>query len=145
MHTNLMCMEKNDYIRLVNISRHYAHKKLTDCRVFNRPDKTTEIYKEKTINGIKCVIFGWNGKSMSAVDADYDLYGIDLQKEKAKNGYILMEFDDNMLVRFENKSVFRELELAMNVDKILRDDFSLVYNDEEREREIEEEEEEEFE
>ncbi|MDO5555733.1 MAG: hypothetical protein Q4G09_03520 [Clostridia bacterium] len=141
MYTNLMCMEKNDYIKLVNISRHYAHKKLEDCRVFNKTDKTTELYKEKTINGIKCVIFGWNGKSMSAIDADHDLYGIDLQKEKAKNGYILMEFEDRMLVKFENKSIYRELELAMNVDKIIRDDFSLVYNDEEIESKKEEEEE----
>lgn len=141
MHTSLMCMEKSDYIKLVNISRHYAHKKLKDCRVFNRPDKTAEFYKEKNINGIKCVIFGWTGKSMSAIDADHDLYGIDLQKGKAKNGYILMEFEDRMLVKFEDKSVFRELELAMNVDKILRDDFSLIYNNEM----IENEEEKEFE
>lgn len=140
MHTNLMCMEKNDYIKLVNISRHYAHKKLKDCRVFNKPDKTTEIYQEKVINGIECVIFGWFGKSMSALDADHDIYGIDLQKEKAKNGYILMEFEDRMLVKFENKSVFRELELAMNVDKITRDDFSLVYNNEGLELKKEEEE-----
>ena len=55
------------------------------------------------------------------------------------NGYILMEFEDNMLVKFENKSVFRELELAMNLDKVLRDDFSLVYDDEVKEEEEEEE------
>ena len=142
MHTNLICMEEKDYIRLVNVSRHYASKNLNNCRVFNKKDKTTELYKEKEINGIKCVIFGWNGKSINAPDVDYDLYGIYLQIDKAKNGYILMEFEDNMLVRFENKSVYRELELAMNVDKIIRNDFSLIYGNEERN--IEEEEDEEF-
>ena len=133
-------MEKKDYIRLVNTSRQYADKKMNNYRVFNKKDKTTEYYKEKEINGINCVIFGWNGKSINALDVDNDLYGISIQKDKAKNGYILMEFENNMLVKFKDESKIKELGEAIKINKILRDDFSLVYNDE-----IEEEEEEEFE
>ena len=140
VHTNLMCMEKEDYIRLVNTSRQYADKRMSNYRVFNKKDKTTEYYKEKQINGVNCVIFGWKGKSINALDVDNDLYGISIQKDKAKNGYILMEFENNMLVKFKDESKIKELGEAIKINKILRDDFSLVYNDE-----IEKEEEEEFE
>ncbi len=142
MHQTLMCMEKKDYLKLVTASRQYAGD-LKKCHVFNRKDKTTDLYMEKEINGIQCVIFGWNGKSISALDVDYDLYGISKQKEKAKNGYILIEFEDNMIVKFENKSVYRELEIAMNIDKISKDYFSLIYDC--GEKDFIKEEEEEFE
>jgi hypothetical protein len=54
-----------------------------------------------------------------------------------------MEFENNMLVNFKDKSKIKELGQAMNIDRVIRDDFSLVYD--ENEKKIEKEEEEEFE
>lgn len=136
MYKALMCMEEKDYKHFVNICRHYAGNKLSECHVFNKSDYTTEFYKEKEINGIKCIIFGWTDKELYSKDADKDLVGIQLEKERVKNGYILMEFEDNMLINYKNNSVYRELETAMNIDKLVRDDFSIAF-----EEQVEEEEE----
>ena len=144
MHKTLICVEKKDFHRLVDISRQYAGNDLSKCYIFNKKGYTAELYKEKVINGVKCIVFGWSNYSLRDLKngiIGYDLAGISCELNRVKNGYILMEFEDNMLVNFENKSVFRELELALNVDKILRNDFSLVYNDEVLENEKEEEEE----
>ena len=142
MHKTLICLEKRDFYRLVDVSRHYAGENLNKCYVFNKKGYTAELYKEKVINGVSCIVFGWSKYTLQNLPegvCGYDLTGITFELGRAKNGYILMEFEDNMLVKFENKSVFRELELAMNLDKVLRDDFSLVYEDEVIEEEEEEE------
>lgn len=145
MHKTLICMEKRDFHRLVDSSRHYAGNDLNKCYVFNQKGYRAEMYKEKIINGINCIIFGWSNYKLNleGLEHGYDLTGISCELNRVKNGYILMEFEDNMLVNFENRSIFRELELAMNVDKIIRDDFSIVYNNDSKE--LKEEEEEEFE
>ena len=142
MHKTLICLEKRDFHRLVDVSRHYAGDDLNKCYVFNKKGYTAELCKEKIINGVNCIVFGWSNYTLKDLPdgmPGYDLTGITFELSRAKNGYILMEFEDNMLVKFENKSVFRELELAMNVDKVLRDDFALVYNEEILEKEEEEE------
>ena len=105
--------------------------------VFNKSDYTTEIYKEKNINGIDCVIFGWAGKELYSKDASRDLVGIQIEKDNVKNGYIIMEFEDNMLTNYKNNSIFIELEQAMNINKIIKNDFNLVFMDEEQEEEEE--------
>jgi len=141
MHRTLMCMEKTDYLRLVTVSRHYAGSKLNNCYVFNRKDKTTEFYKEKEINGIQCVVFGWNKydiNNMQELEHGYDLSGIMFESKRAKNGYIMLDFEDKMLVGLKNTSKLKELEQAINLNKILRNDFDLVYDEEKQEEEEEE-------
>ena len=48
-----------------------------------------------------------------------------------------MEFEDNMLTNYKNNSIFIELEQAMNINKIIKNDFNLVFMDEEQEEEEE--------
>lgn len=143
MHKTLICVEKRDFHRLVDVSRHYAGSDLNKCYIFNKKGYTAEMCREKTINGINCIVFGWSKYrlDLKGLEHGYDLSGIIFELKKAKNGYILMEFENNMLVNFKDESKVKELGEAMNIDKVVtRDDFSLVYNDE-----IEKEEEEEFE
>ena len=93
-------------------------------------------YKEKQINGVKCVIFGWTNYELDKYE--YDIYGVRFEKERLKNGYILMEFEDLFMVNFKNRSKIPELEQAMNLNKIItRDDFSIVFNEKENEEEEE--------
>lgn len=146
MHKTLICIEKRDFHRLVDVSRQYAGSDLNKCYIFNKKGYTAEICKEKVINGVNCIVFGWSNYrlDLEGLDHGYDLSGIIFELKKAKKGYILMEFENNMLVNFTDKSKIKELGQAMNIDKIVnRDDFSLVYND--GKREFEEEEEDEFE
>lgn len=142
MHKTLICVEKRDFHRLVDVLRHYAGSDLNKCYIFNKKGYTAEMCKEKTINGINCIVFGWSKYrlDLKGLEHGYDLSGIIFELKKAKNGYILMEFENNMLVNFKDESKIKELGEAIKINKILRDDFSLVYNDE-----IEKEEEEEFE
>jgi len=143
MHKTLICVEKRDFHRLVDVSRHYAGSDLKKCYIFNKKGYTAEMCREKTINGINCIVFGWSKYrlDLKGLEHGYDLSGIIFELKKAKNGYILMEFENNMLVNFKDESKIKELGEAINIDKVVtRDDFSLVYNDE-----IEKEEEEEFE
>jgi len=142
MHKTLICVEKRDFHRLVDVSRHYAGSDLNKCYIFNKKGYTAEMCKEKTINGIDCIVFGWSKYrlDLKGLEHGYDLSGIIFELKKAKNGYILMEFENNMLVNFKDESKIKEIGEAIKINKILRDDFSLVYNDE-----IEKEEEEEFE
>ena len=143
MHKTLICVEKRDFHRLVDVSRHYAGSDLNKCYIFKKKGYTAEMCREKTINGINCIVFGWSKYrlDLKGLEHGYDLSGIIFELKKAKNGYILMEFENNMLVNFKDESKIKELGEAMNIDKVVtRDDFSLVYNDE-----IEKEEEEEFE
>ena len=143
MHKTLICVEKRDFHRLVDVSRHYAGSDLNKCYIFNKKGYTAEMCREKTINGINCIVFGWSKYrlDLKGLEHGYDLSGIIFELKKAKNGYILMEFENNMLVNFKDESKIKELGEAINIDKVVtRDDFSLVYNDE-----IEKEEEEEFE
>lgn len=135
MYKALMCIEEKDYKHFVNVCRHYAGNKISKCLVFNRNDYKTEIYKEKEINGIKCIIFGWTSNELYSKDARNDLVGIQIEKDKIKNGYILLEFEDNMLISVKNKSIYRELELAINLSKIERDDFHIALGNEEEEEE----------
>lgn len=137
MYKILICMEKSDYKHFVNICRHYAGNKLSNCYVFSKSDYTTEIYKEKNIKGIDCVIFGWTEKELYSKDASRDLVGIQIEKDNVKNGYIIMEFEDNMLTNYKNNSIFIELEQAMNINKIIKNDFNLVFMEGEQEEEEE--------
>ena len=144
MHRTLICVEKRDFHRIVDVSRQYAGEDLDKCIIFNKRGYTSELYKEKEINGVNCIIFGWSkyGFGVNALQLGYDLTGIIYEIERTKKGYILMEFEDGMLVNFKDRSKIEELKLAMNVDKLItRDEFSLVYDD----KKSEEEEEEEFE
>ena len=146
MHKTLICVEKRDFHRIVDVSRQYAGSDLSKCYIFNKKGYTAELCKEKIINGVNCIVFGWSKYrlDLDGLDHGYDLSGIIFELKRSKRGYILMEFENNMLVNFTDKSKIKELGQAMNIDKVVtRDDFSLVYNDEERE--FEEEEEEEFE
>lgn len=137
MYKALMCIEEKEYKHFVNTCRHYAGNKISKCLVFNQKDYKTEIYKEKEINGIKCIIFGWTNNELYSKEAKYDLVGIQIEKENLKCGYILLEFEDNMLISLKNKSIYRELELAINLNKIERDDFNIALGDEEEEEEEE--------
>lgn len=146
MHKTLICLEKSDFHRLVDASRQYAGNDLKKCYVFNKRGYTTEFYKEKEINDINCVIFGWSKYELNkdSLNKGYDLAGIDFELKQAKKGYILMEFEGNMLVNFKDRSEIKELGQAMNIDKIItKDDFTLVFSNDEKS--FEEEEEEEFE
>lgn len=146
MHKTLICLEKRDFHRLVDVSRHYAGGDLNKCYVFNKRGYTAEMCKEKIINGVNCIVFGWSNYSLKELDdgmPGYDLTGITFELSRAKKGYILMEFEDNMLIYFKDESKIKELGQAMNINKIIRDDFSLIYDD--KEKKIKKEEEEEFE
>lgn len=138
MHKTLICVEKRDFHRLVDVSRQYAGDDLNKCYIFNKKGYTAEIYKEKEVNGINCIIFGWS-KLILNLNKGYDLTGIHYELENTKKGYIIMEFEDNMLVNFRDESKIEELGKAMNVDKIIRDDFSLIFNEKEKLKEEEEE------
>ena len=131
MHKTLICIEKRDFHRLVDVSRHYAGSDLNKCYIFNKRGYTAEMCKEKVINGVNCIVFGWSKYrlDLKGVEHGYDLSGIIFELPRAKNGYILMEFEDNMLVNFKNESKINELGQAMNINKIIRDDFSLVYGE----------------
>ncbi len=136
MHRTLICVEKNDFRRLVDISRQYAGGDLKKCYVFNKKGYTAEFYKEKIINGINCVIFGWSKYDLilEGLQHGYDLTGINCEINRMKNGYILMEFEGEMLVNFRERSKIDELKKAINIDRIVtKDDFSLVYEEEEGE------------
>ena len=144
MHKTLIGIEKRDFHRLVDISRQYAGNDLNKCYIFNKRGYTAEIFKEKIINGVNCIVFGWSNYrlDLDGLDYGYDLSGIIFELKKSKIGYILMEFENNMLVKFTDKSKIKELGQAMNINKVVTsDDFSLIYNDEERELEKEEEDE----
>ena len=145
MHKTLICLEKRDFHRLVDVSRHYAGEDLSKCYVFNKKGYTAELYKEKVVNGVNCIVFGWSNYTLQNLPegvCGYDLTGITFELGRAKRGYIRMEFENDMLVNFEDRSKIKELGEAMNISKVVnRDDFSLVYADEV----MEEEEEEEFE
>ena len=141
MHKTLICVEKRDFHRLVDVSRHYAGSDLNKCYVFNKRGYKAEMYKEKVINGVNCIVFGWSNYrlDLKGLEHPYDLSGIIFELPKAKKGYILMEFEDNMLVNFKNESKINELEKAMNISKIIRDDFSLVYGEVQQNKSQEEE------
>ena len=142
MHQTLMCMEKKDYLRLVTVSRQYAGSKLKNCYVFHRKDKTTDMYMEKEINGIQCVVFGWekyNINNLRELEHGYDLSGIIYEAPRAKNGYIMLEFENKMLVGIKNEAKIKELEEAINLNRIMRNDFDLVYDNKEQIKEEEEE------
>jgi hypothetical protein len=145
MHKTLICLEKRDFHRIVDVSRQYAGGDLDKCYIFNKKGYTAELCQEKVINGVNCVIFGWSNYNLdlTGLEHGYDLSGIIFELDKSKKGYILMEFENNMLVNFKDKSKIKELGQAMNIDRVIRDDFSLVYD--ENEKKIEKEEEEEFE
>ena len=116
--------------------KQYAGGDLRKCYVFNKKGYTAEFYKEKTINGINCVIFGWSKYDLilEGLQHGYDLTGINCEINRMKNGYILMEFEGEMLVNFKERSKIDELKKAVNIDRIVtRDDFSLVYEEEEGE------------
>ena len=142
MHKTLICVEKRDFHRIVDVSRQYAGGNLDKCYIFNKKGYTSELYKEKQINGVNCVIFGWSKYylDLTGLEHGYDLAGIIYEIEKTKRGYILMEFENKMLINFKDKSKIPELKVAMNIDKVItRDDFSLVYDDKNTKKEEEEE------
>lgn len=131
MHKTLICLEKRDFHRLVDVSRHYAGSDLNKCYIFNKRGYTAEMCKEKVVNGVNCIVFGWSNYrlDLKGMEHGYDLAGIISELPKAKKGYILMEFEDNMLINFKNESKIIELSQALNVNKVIRDDFSLVYGE----------------
>lgn len=145
MHKTLIGIEKRDFHRLVDVSRHYAGGDLNKCYVFNKKGYTAEMYKEKVINGVNCIVFGWSNYKLNMSNLDdgmcgYDLTGILFHLKKSKRGYILMEFENEMLVNFRDDSKIPELAKAMNLDKIItRNDFEIVFNEENKEKEDEEE------
>ena len=143
MHKTLIGLEKRDFHRLVDISRQYAGGDLNKCYVFNKKGYTAELLKEKVINGVSCIVFGWSNYNLRDLPdgmCGYDLTGITFEIGRAKRGYIRMDFENNMLVNFKDESKIKELGEAMNISRVVnRDDFSLVYDDEVM---IEEEEEE---
>lgn len=136
MYKVLLCVEKKDFHHLVDISKQYAGASPTKGYILNKKGYQVELYKEKQINGVKCVIFGWTNYELDKYE--YDIYGVRFEKERLKNGYILMEFEDLFMVNFKNRSKIPELEQAMNLNKIItRDDFSIVFNEKENEEEEE--------
>lgn len=142
MHKTLICVEKRDFYRLVDVSRHYAGGELDKCYIFNKRGYTAEICVEKLINGVKCIIFGWSNYNLNleGLNHGYDLSGIIFELKKAKQGYILMEFENKMLVNFKDQSKIPELSIAMNLDKIVtRNDFDLVFDGKNKKKEEEEE------
>ena len=131
MHKTLICVEKRDFHRIVDISRQYAGNDLKKCYVFNKKGYTAEFCKEKRFNEVECIVFGWSNYrlDLEGLEHGYDLTGIYLELKKAKNGYILMEFENNMLVNLKDRSRIDELGVAMNINKIVtKDDFSIAYN-----------------
>ncbi len=146
MHKTLICLEKNDFHRLVDRAREYADGDLNKCYVFNRKGYTAEIYKEKVVNGIDCVIFGWNNYNLNLRWLEEGKSGNDLTAlifelgRVSKKGYILMEFENNMLVNLKNQSKIKALSQSINLDKICEENFSKIYNDEKEKEKNEEEE-----
>lgn len=140
MYKVLLCVEKKDYHHLVNESRHYSVSDPNGGYIFNKKGYQAELYKEKKINGINCVIFGWTGYELDKYG--YDICGVKIEKEDLKNGYILMEFEDKLMANYKNRSKIPELAQAMNVDKIItKDDFAIAFNEKSKENKKEEEEE----
>lgn len=139
MHKTIICLEKRDFHRLVDVSRHYAGNDLEKCYIFNKRGYTAEMCKEKVINGVDCIVFGWSNYRLD-IQYGYDLSGIIYELPKAKKGYILMEFENNMLVNLRDESKIKELGQAVNIGKVIRDDFSLIYgeNQQNKIQEIEE-------
>ena len=140
MYKVLLCVEKKDYHHLVDVSRHYAGSDPNGGYIFNKKGYQVELYKEKKINRVNCVIFGWTGYELDKYG--YDIYGVKIEKEDLKNGYILMEFEDKLMTNYKNRSKIPELAQAMNVDKIItKDDFAIAFNEKSKENKKEEEEE----
>ena len=138
MHKTLICVEKRDFHRMVDVSRQYAGGDLDKCYVFNKRGYTAELYKEKQINGVDCIIFGWSKYILGSKEAGagYDLTGIECELSSMKKGYILMEFEDKMLVNFKDRSKIDELKVAMNLDKLMtKDEFAIAYGNEDEEEE----------
>lgn len=142
MHKTLICVEKRDFQRIVDVSRHYAGEDLKKCYIFNKKGLTAEFCKEREIDGVECIIFGWSGYKLSeAQKYGYDLIGLYYEIERTKRGYILMEFEDNQIFNYVNKSRIPELAKAVNIDKIItKNDFDIAFSEE-----VINEEEEEFE
>ena len=111
-----------------------------ECKEIKPKGYTAEMCKEKVINGIHCIVFGWSKYrlDLAGLEHGYDLSGIIFELKRSKKGYILMEFENNMLINFKDESKIKELGQAMNVNKIVRDDFSLVYGDAKQKKEEEE-------
>ena len=132
MHKTLICVEKRDFQRMVDVSRQFAGSDLKKCYVFNKRGYTAEICKEKEIDGVQCVIFGWSGYTIDDWNKKgYDLAGIHYQLTEMKRGYILLEFEDNQLFNYVNKSKIPELAKAANINKIItKNDFCIVMDDE---------------
>lgn len=141
MHKTLICVEKRDFQRIVDVSRHYAGEDLKKCYIFNQKGLTAEFYKEREIDGVKCIIFGWSGYKLSeAQKYGYDLIGLHYEIERTKRGYILMEFEDNQIFNYVNKSRIPELAKAVNIDKIItKNDFDIAFSEEALKVEEEEE------
>lgn len=138
MYKVLICVEKKDFHHLVDISKHYAGADPNGGYVFNKKGYQVELYKEKQINGVNCVIFGWTKYELDKYN--YDIYGVNFEKDNLNNGYILMEFEDGLMINFKNRSKIPELAKAMNVNKIItRDDFSIVFDEKSEKKEEEEE------
>lgn len=132
MYKILFCVEKKDYYNLVDISKNYAGSDPNGGYVFNKKGYEVEFYKEKRIDKVDCIIFGWSRYELD--NYNYDIYGIKFEKDNLKNGYILMEFEDGLMTNFKNRSKIPELAKAMNVNKIItRDDFSVVFNEKNKE------------
>ncbi len=129
MFVTILCLEKKDFHRVVDIARQYAPNDLEKCYVFNKRGYTAEIYKEKIVNGVKCVIFGWSKYrlNLAGMKNGYDLVGINFEIKKAPSGYILMELKNGKLINYKNESKRNELETAMNINKIIKNEISLEY------------------
>lgn len=142
MHKTLICVEKRDFHRIVDVSRQYAGDDLKKCYIFNEKGYTSEFCKEKEVDGVKCVIFGWSGYQLSEAQSHgNDLIGLHYELNRTKRGYILMEFEDNQIFNYINKSKIPELAKAVNIDKIItKNDFNIAFLEE-----VIQEEEEEFE
>ncbi len=138
MYRILLCVEKKDFYHLAYTSKQYAGADKNGGYVFNKKDCKTELYQKKKINGIDCIIFGWTKYELDKYG--YDIYGINFEKDYLKNGYVLMEFEDNLMINYKNRSKIPELVQAMNVNKIItRDDFSIAFNGKSEQKKEEEE------
>lgn len=134
MYKILLCVEKKDFHHLVDVSKHYASAKPNGGYIFNKKGYQVEFYKEKKINEVKCVIFGWTKYEIDKYG--YDVYGVNFEKDNLKNGYILMEFEDKFMTNYKNRSKIPELEQAMNINEVItRDDFFVVFDKENKEEE----------
>ncbi len=138
MYKILLCLEKKEYRKLVRTAKDYIGDNIKKGYVFNKKGYDAKFYKEKNVNGVDCVIFGWTDYELDKYGMD--IYGISFHKDSLKNGYILMEFEDKLMTNFKDRSKIPELAQAMNIDQIItRDDFSIVF-DKEKEKSREEEE-----